>query len=194
MYRWRSTIAFLFLLTGTFAAAQEDAQIAFAKERLKAIPKADVAEIEALCLTTDEFLELAHRVVGKGNKSEQDILELTKKEGDIWQKPYAKSYYQVFTPLFLQASHCDSIDWDNIAIDTVMYEYSMRQEGKDERIPWPESQQYVIPSNRFVLNETAIYFHDGKHGYLVNFYFLFYNDSWRLVRGTKIPRVMRTDR
>lgn len=188
----RSTLAIICLLVGMPVAAQ-DAQTDFAKEQLKAIPKADVSKIEALCLTTDEFLDLAHRVVGKGNASEQDIMEDVRKRGDAWRTQYAKDYYQAFTPMFLQVAHCDSIDWNSIAIDSVMYAYRMTQEGKDEWIQWPESQSYAIPSNRFVMNETAIYFHDGRHRYLVNFYFVFYNDSWRLSRGTKIPRVMRTD-
>lgn len=192
--RMKTILIATLLFVGMPVFAQQDAQIVFATERLKAIPKADVSEIETLCLTVDEFLELAHRVVGKGNKSEQDIMADVRKQGDAWKKQYAKDYYQAFTPLFLQAAQCDSIDWSNIAVDSILYVYRMTQEGKDERINWPESQTFVIPTNRFVVNETAIYFHNEKHSYLVNFYFVFYNGSWRLTRGTKIPRVMRTDK
>jgi hypothetical protein len=185
--RLKPCLIFCVLLRCGFVFAQEDPQIAFALERFKAIPQADLSEIEGLCLTADEFLDLARQIVGEGNPAEQDIMEDVRKGGNGWIKQYAKDYYGAFTPSSPATVGCDSVNWNTVEVDSVCYEYSWASDGEAGGVGWPESKNFVFTGDRFILNQTAIYFHDGKHKHLVHFHFVLYNGRWRLTRGTKAP-------
>lgn len=170
----------------------DDPQIAFARDQFERLIKKDFSNLNSLYLSKEEITNHLNQLVPKPPKSEiSKELEEYEKDKERFMKDYKHSISQ----LYLSMAHCDSISWDQVSIDSIVYGYAiLNHSGRHKDIFWPEAKNYSLKNSDITLSQAMVYFNDGhaSYGSTVNAYY--YQKSWRLYKINRLPRFFKLTR
>jgi len=170
-------------------APQEDASTVFARERFSELISRDFSAIEGLYLTREEGKKLVEKYEPGDSLEKERML----KSYDAQRKLFLESYKSVLSPLNLKMAQSDSINWQQVQVDSIRYNYVIVLKGADKRINWPESASYLPAAEDLLVCKTYLFFHDGQQHYIFNFQSLYLDDEWRFFENLREPRLGRRD-
>ena len=167
----------------------DDPQITFARDQFERLIKKDFSNLDSLYLSKKEITDHLNQLVPKPPKSEiGKQLENYDKDKERFMKDYKRS----MSHLSLSMGHCDSISWDQVSVDSIIYGYGILDHtGRHKDVFWPEAKNYLMKDSEITLFQAIIYFNDGhaSYGSTVNAYY--YQKSWRFYKINRLPRFFK---
>lgn len=184
-----STLSLTSLKLAKNVDINKDAQIVFSQNFYEAIKTLNCNFIDSNYLTKEQFVEVRNQSGDAlaDSKSEKFLLNF---EED--KKYYLKNITEMRSLFYAQMGGYDSLTFTDVRVDSISYEYAIKvKEGRDIKILWPESRDYLIPEGQMVFCSSIIWLEERGKTFALFFQVLRYKNEWKFFRSLRSARIVR---
>ena len=143
----------------------------------------------AAYFTQDELKEFMGSVTPAIPES---VIEKEVSNYDTNLKKFKTSYGNNFKELNLSMSGCAEIDWKKCSIDSTTYDYKILvPQGKDEKIVWPESVDYIPSTGKMTCCTSYVFISENEKQYVMQIEFWIFDNDAKFYSNLKAPRIAR---
>lgn len=122
------------------------------------------------------------------------LLQIELDEYDVNLNQFSEYYSSNFKLLNLSLSRSEEINWVDCTVDSSGYMFVIHNSvGRDKKIRWPESKNYELGNDLFVVCKGVVFISEGEKKYGIEVGTVYCDGKLKFYYWVRAPRILRLE-